>query len=286
MNDSTAGPAVSVLRAVSYVRVSTLGQARRGVGPDGLSIPAQRDASRRRSQSRPPHRVGCCVGHVERQVEACHQAVTLATSQADTIRRAVAALAFARQNDQVNLLAETEAQIAMVEASMSMLLDAYYADVLPRDMFLAQQRRLKTERAHLVRERIAITSRPDGQQTMQAIDLLSHASERYGHADPQQPRELHRALFAAIYIDSDPADTRWELNEPYLTIAILRQPSTTSIPTSAPHNPPRICHNHPEFGFYGPVLVLCRWVIVCSAGCPAVVVSNDTLVRLRLGCGS
>lgn len=39
----------SPLRAVSYVRVSTLDQVRRGSDPDGLSIPAQRDANRRRT---------------------------------------------------------------------------------------------------------------------------------------------------------------------------------------------------------------------------------------------
>lgn len=38
---------MSPLRAVSYVRVSTLDQARRGSEPEGLSIPAQREANRR-----------------------------------------------------------------------------------------------------------------------------------------------------------------------------------------------------------------------------------------------
>ncbi len=40
---------MSPLRAVSYVRVSTLDQARRGAEPEGLSIPAQREANRRRA---------------------------------------------------------------------------------------------------------------------------------------------------------------------------------------------------------------------------------------------
>lgn len=40
---------LSPLRAVSYVRVSTLDQARRGSEPEELSIPAQREANRRRA---------------------------------------------------------------------------------------------------------------------------------------------------------------------------------------------------------------------------------------------
>jgi DNA invertase Pin-like site-specific DNA recombinase len=167
------------------------------------------------------------VGYVERQVEACHQAVTLTANQVETIRRAVVALTLSDKDETVGRLAETDARIATVEVGMAKLLDAYYADVLPRDVFLAQQRRLKTERGFLIRERATLTSRPDGQQTIKAIELLSHVGDVYAQADPEQRRELNRMLFAAIYIGPDPADTRWELTEPYLTIATLRHPSGT-----------------------------------------------------------
>lgn len=40
---------LSLLRAVSYVRVSTVDQARRDAEPEGLSIPAQREANRHRA---------------------------------------------------------------------------------------------------------------------------------------------------------------------------------------------------------------------------------------------
>ena len=49
MTIATIDDSLSPLRAVSYVRVSTTGQARRGTDPDGLSIPAQREANRRRA---------------------------------------------------------------------------------------------------------------------------------------------------------------------------------------------------------------------------------------------
>lgn len=45
----SADQPLSPLRAVSYVRVSTTDQARRGTDPEGLSIPAQREANRRRA---------------------------------------------------------------------------------------------------------------------------------------------------------------------------------------------------------------------------------------------
>lgn len=45
----SADQPLSPLRAVSYVRVSTADQARRGTDPDGLSIPVQREANRRRA---------------------------------------------------------------------------------------------------------------------------------------------------------------------------------------------------------------------------------------------
>lgn len=46
---TTTGSPLSPLRAVSYVRVSTLDQVRRGTEPERLSIPAQREANRRRA---------------------------------------------------------------------------------------------------------------------------------------------------------------------------------------------------------------------------------------------
>lgn len=49
MTTATTESPLSLLRAVSYVRVSTLDQARRGSEPEGLSIPAQREANRRRA---------------------------------------------------------------------------------------------------------------------------------------------------------------------------------------------------------------------------------------------
>lgn len=49
MTATTTECPLSPLRAVSYVRVSTLDQARRGSAPEGLSIPAQREANRRRA---------------------------------------------------------------------------------------------------------------------------------------------------------------------------------------------------------------------------------------------
>lgn len=49
MTATTTEIPLSPLRAVSYVRVSTLDQARRGSEPEGLSIPAQREANRRRA---------------------------------------------------------------------------------------------------------------------------------------------------------------------------------------------------------------------------------------------
>ena len=49
MTSTTTESPLSPLRAVSYVRVSTLDQARRGSEPEGLSIPAQREANRRRA---------------------------------------------------------------------------------------------------------------------------------------------------------------------------------------------------------------------------------------------
>lgn len=49
MAATTTESPLSPLRAASYIRVSTLDQAQRGAGPEGLSVPAQRDANRRRA---------------------------------------------------------------------------------------------------------------------------------------------------------------------------------------------------------------------------------------------
>lgn len=103
------------------------------------------------------------------------------------------------------------------------LLDAYYADVIPRDLFLAHQRRLRTELASLGREKgkLESDSADIEKRVHDALDPLQDAHTTYTNAPVTVRKQLSRANFAGIFLGSEPEQIRAELNDPFVSITKL-----------------------------------------------------------------
>lgn len=104
------------------------------------------------------------------------------------------------------------------------LLDAYYADAIPRDLFLTSQRRLKTELAELAREKAKLESDSADieQRIRDALDLLQDAHTAYTNASTTVRKQLNRAIFTGIFLGPD--QIRAELNEPPASITDQGRP--------------------------------------------------------------
>ena len=108
-----------------------------------------------------------------------------------------------------------------MEAHRGKLLDAYYADAVPRSLFLSEQRRLKADQVRLEHDRKAAAADITQleQQLLDALDLLQDAHNAYEKASEPVRKQLNRALFARILLGTEPSDIRVELNEPYSIFA-------------------------------------------------------------------
>lgn len=121
-------------------------------------------------------------------------------------------------NDQRLAAIAVEAQT--VEANQAKLLEAYHADAIDRELFLAHQRRLNAEQASLVRERARMESENSEirQRVRDALDLLQDVHATYADAPVTVRKRLNRAVFAGIFLGPEPTQIRAELNEPFASI--------------------------------------------------------------------
>lgn len=117
-------------------------------------------------------------------------------------------------------------EASTIERQQGRLLEAYYADAIPRALFLQDQHRIKTERARNDYERRAMESSLTEleQQTRSAPDLLQDAHETYQRAAPPIRKQLNQALFARVLLGAEPTQIRVELNEPYDVLSRANTP--------------------------------------------------------------
>lgn len=160
------------------------------------------------------------IAQVEQWVADCYRSITLSAEQ----RERIEGIALARLRRQHALNTERLDQLtneaAAIEANRSKLLDAYYADAVPRDLFLSEQRRLKAEHARLDHDRKAAeTDLADlEQQTRDALDLLQDAHEAYERAPGPIRKQLNQALFTRILLGPEPEQIQVQLNELYAAL--------------------------------------------------------------------
>lgn len=124
-------------------------------------------------------------------------------------------------NERIEEIAE---KTKTIEANHTKLRDAYYADAIPRDLFLTSQRHLKTEPSELALEKAKLeTDSADIEQRIRdALDLLQDAHTTYTNASTTIRKQLNRAIFTGIFLGPD--QVRAELNEPFASITAQGRP--------------------------------------------------------------
>lgn len=112
------------------------------------------------------------------------------------------------------------AQLRQIEEHRSKLLEARYAEAIPRELFLTEQRRLNTAHAKVMKDLAEATL--DTATVEKAIhdtlDLAQNAHDLYIAADEATKQQLNRAIFKRVLIGNKPGDLRIELNETYQRI--------------------------------------------------------------------
>ncbi|MFT4109493.1 recombinase family protein [Propionicimonas sp.] len=178
----------------------------------------------RRRDSTCPQRKALPITQVERRVEDLYGSIELKPDQRDRVEQIVLATPHRQQAVNNERLEEIAEKTKTAEANQTKLLDAYYADAIPRDLFLTSQRRLKTELAKLAREKAKLESDSADieQRIRDALDLLQDAHTAYTNASTTVRKQLNRAIFTGIFLGPD--QIRAELNEPFASITDQGRP--------------------------------------------------------------
>lgn len=160
------------------------------------------------------------IAQVEQRVEDLYRTIELNPGQRERIERIVLAKLHRQQAVNDERLAETSQEEQTVEANQTKLLEAYYADAIPRDLFLTHQRRLKNELASRGRKKgkLESDSADIEKRVHDAVDLLQDAHATYTNAPSTVRKQLNRAIFAGIFLGPEPGQIRAELNEPFASI--------------------------------------------------------------------
>ncbi|WGT46748.1 recombinase family protein [Tessaracoccus lacteus] len=171
----------------------------------------------RRRDSTCTQRKALHIAIVEQRVEDLYRSIQLSPQQRKRVEQVALASLRRRQTINVERLDSLAEQATAVETNRTKLLNAYYAEALPRDLFLAEQRRLTAERARLDRERRRTeTDRASLEaQVRDALDLLEDAHATYASASATVRKQLNRTIFAGVFLSPESPQIRSELNEPF-----------------------------------------------------------------------
>jgi hypothetical protein len=149
-------------------------------------------------------------------VEEQYRRLTLGPNDEARLRRALEQ----ELADEVSFSAESLAlarrRLARAEHEREKLLQAYFAEALPLDLFKREQNRIAKEidLAQTEINRAEATDSPYGQLLETALGIIRDAREGYSAADPYVKRLWNRALMERIEITACQI-ARVELKEPF-----------------------------------------------------------------------
>ncbi|WP_246323187.1 recombinase family protein [Microlunatus parietis] len=176
-----------------------------------------------------PQRRALPIADVEQRVADSYRNLTLTAELRDRIEQVAVAGLHHQKAAKAERLHNLIKQGRTLEANRGKLLDAYYSDAIPRDLFLAEQRRLKIEHARINRERATIETdhATIERQTRDALDLLQDVHTTYERATEPIRKQLNRAVFERVLIGYEPDQIRVELNDPYRELVSPDNESST-----------------------------------------------------------
>ena len=230
--------------AVSYLRVSTRGQAERGGGHDeGFSIPAQREGSifcaycgermmvsneKKKDGTIYPYFV-CSGRHSKRRKDCTTKAVLI-----DVVEKEIEKIYEAYQlPPEVRILLESciqgiisterakydaeldglKGEKAKLENKRKKLLEAHYCDAIPLDLLKSEQQKIAKELSSIEHEikMHDTTFEQITENLKRALDIVENCGEAYKNASDTIKKLMNQAIFEKFYISND-ADMEFKVD--------------------------------------------------------------------------
>ncbi|GAB3296544.1 recombinase family protein [Pseudoclavibacter terrae] len=153
------------------------------------------------------------ISDVERRVEEAYERIQISTHRRNAIERHWQDQLAAEASGSGQRRSDLAAQAQEIRLRQEKVLEAYYSDALPRDLFVKEQRKLAES---LFRTKAEEESPSDDvvfqmKHLADSLDLLEDAYDRYLAAAPADRKPLNNALMDRVLIGPNPEEVCVEL---------------------------------------------------------------------------
>ncbi len=189
----------------------------------------------KRAESDCSQRRALPLSSVEDRVADSHRSITLSRAQGVRVERTVLERLrherMTRQARADELAAEAEGIVAQQEK----LLEVYYSDAIPRELFTRSQKKLSTELSGVQRELDSFRSNESEHvaDIQDALDLLKDAHGTYLAATEPIRKQLNQRIFTRILLGPELEQVTFELNEPFRELVAATVPQAQREPVAS-----------------------------------------------------
>lgn len=150
---------------------------------------------------------------VERRIEDAYERIQISTHRRKEIELHWKDRLAAEASGSEQKRSDLAAQAQEIRLRQEKLLEAYYSDALPRDLFVKEQRKLaeSLSRTKAEEERLSDDVVFQVKHLAESLDLLEDAYDRYLAAAPADRKHLNNALMDRVLIGTNPEDICVEL---------------------------------------------------------------------------
>lgn len=153
------------------------------------------------------------ISDVERRVEDAYERIQISTHRRKEIELRWQDRLAAEASGTEQKRSDLAVQAQEIRLRQEKLLEAYYSDALPRDLFVKEQRKLADSRSRTEAEQERLSDDVAFQMKhfAESLDLLEDACDRYLAAAPADRKQLNNALLDRVLIGPNPEDICVEL---------------------------------------------------------------------------
>lgn len=153
------------------------------------------------------------IGDVERRVEDAYERIQISTHRRTEIEMRWQDRLADEACGSKQKRSDLAVQAQKIRLRQEKLLEAYYSDALPRDLFIKEQRKLadSLSRIETEQERLSDDVAFQRKHLTESLDLLEDARDRYLAAAPADRKQLNNALMNHVLIGPKPEQIYVEL---------------------------------------------------------------------------
>ncbi|MDA4893253.1 recombinase family protein [Streptomyces sp. MS2A] len=148
------------------------------------------------------------ISDMERRVEDAYERIQISTHRRKEIERDWQDRLTHEASGSEQKRADLAVQAQEIRLCQEKLLEAYYSDALPRDLFVKEQRKLadSLSRTEAEQERLSDDVAFQMKHVAESLDLLEGACDRYLAAASADRKQLNNALLDRVLIGPNPED--------------------------------------------------------------------------------